>query len=233
MFTGLVEELGEIVNRQQSSEGAVLVIKGERISSDLKPGDSVAVNGICLTVSRLLSSGVFHADVMPETLRRTNLHELKNGSRVNLERALRAGDRLGGHFVSGHIDATGEILSRLPEGNALVYRIGAPVSVLRYVVEKGSITVDGISLTVVAVDDKSFSVSLIPHTAGMTTLGDKGRGDLVNLEADMLAKYLEKLLAGIFPDRFETQPGEGSTAGKIDRGKEKITISMLQEKGFL
>lgn len=233
MFTGLVEELGEIVNRQHSSNGAVLVIRGEVVCSDLKPGDSVAVNGICLTASKLAATGVFHADVMPETLRRTNLHELKKGSRVNLERALRAGDRLGGHFVSGHIDGTGEILSRQREGNALVYRIGASDSVLRYLVEKGSICVDGISLTVVMVDDKSFSVSLIPHTASMTTLGYKNAGDLVNLEADMLAKYLEKLLAGFFPGQFGIQAGEGTPAGADHTGNKKITMSMLHEKGFL
>ena len=126
MFTGLVEELGEMVNRQHSSNGAVLVIRGASVYNDLKQGDSVAVNGICLTVSKLGSAGVFHADVMPETLRRTNLHELQKGSRVNLERALRAGDRLGGHFVSGHIDGTGEILSKQREGNAMVNRVGAP-----------------------------------------------------------------------------------------------------------
>ncbi len=231
MFTGLVEELGEIVNRQHSSKGAVLAIRGETVCRDLKLGDSIAINGICLTVSKFGSAGVFHADVMPETLRRTNLHELQKGSRVNLERALRAGDRLGGHFVSGHIDATGEILSKQREGNAMVYRIGAAPPVLRYLVEKGSVTVDGISLTVVAVDDKSFSVSLIPHTASLTTLGFKNAGDRVNLETDMLAKYLDKLLAGFFPGHVGPQTGEDTAPETGD--KKKITMSMLQEKGFL
>ena len=230
MFTGLVEELGEMVNQQHSSNGAVLVIRGASVYHDLKQGDSVAVNGICLTVSKLGSAGVFHADVMPETLRRTNLHKLQKGSRVNLERALRAGDRLGGHFVSGHIDGTGEILSKQREGNAMVYRVGAPPSVLRYLVEKGSVTVDGISLTVVTVDDKSFSVSLIPHTAALTTLGYKNAGDQVNLEADMLAKYLEKLLAGFFPGHTGPQSGNNK-APEMENGK--ISMSMLQEKGFL
>ena len=230
MFTGLVEELGEMVNQQHSSNGAVLVIRGASVYHDLKQGDSVAVNGICLTVSKLGSAGVFHADVMPETLRRTNLHELQKGSRVNLERALRAGDRLGGHFVSGHIDGTGEILSKQREGNAMVYRVGAPPSVLRYLVEKGSVTVDGISLTVVTVDDKSFSVSLIPHTAALTTLGYKNAGDQVNLEADMLAKYVEKLLAGFFPGHIGPQSGNNK-APEMENGK--ISMSMLQEKGFL
>ena len=230
MFTGLVEELGEMVNQQHSSNGAVLVIRGASVYHDLKQGDSVAVNGICLTVSKLGSAGVFHADVMPETLRRTNLHELQKGSRVNLERALRAGDRLGGHFVSGHIDGTGEILSKQREGNAMVYRVGAPPSVLRYLVEKGSVTVDGISLTVVTVDDKSFSVSLIPHTAALTTLGYKNAGDQVNLEADMLAKYVEKLLAGFFPGHTGPQSGNNK-APEMENGK--ISMSMLQEKGFL
>lgn len=232
MFTGLVEELGEVVSRQHTSRGAVLVIKGESVYDDLKLGDSVAVNGICLTVSKLGAAGVFHTDVMPETLRRTNLHELQKGSRVNLERALRAGDRLGGHFVSGHIDGTGDILSKQREGNAIVYRIEAAPSLQRYLVEKGSVTVDGISLTVVAVDDKSFIVSLIPHTASLTTLGYKNAGDSVNLEADMLAKYLEKLLAGYFPGHISSQPGE-ETAEEGENGSKKITMSMLREKGFL
>lgn len=221
MFTGLVEELGEVQSRQQSSSGAVLTIKGNLVRKDLKPGDSVAVNGICLTVSRLGGAGEFYADIMPETLRRTNLHELRQGSKVNLERALRAGDRLGGHFVSGHIDGTGEIISCRREGNAEIYHFAAPPQVLRYLVEKGSVAVDGISLTVVTVEETSFSVSLIPHTAALTTLGYKKPGDRVNLEADMLAKYLEKLLAEYFP----------KMVGQTD--KKGITISMLQEKGFL
>lgn len=229
MFTGLVEELGEVQSRQQSSSGAVLVIKGDLVRKDLKSGDSVAVNGICLTVSRLGGAGVFYADVMPETLRRTNLHELRQGSKVNLERALRAGDRLGGHFVSGHIDGTGEILSCSREGNAGIYHFAAPLQVLRYLVEKGSVAVDGISLTVVTVNETSFSVSLIPHTAALTTLGHKRPGDRVNLEADMLAKYLEKLLAEYFPNRVARHDGPNQN---ISRTK-GITISMLQEKGFL
>ena len=221
MFTGLVEELGEVQSRQQSSSGAVLTIKGDLIRKDLKPGDSVAVNGICLTVSRLGGAGAFCADVMPETLRRTNLLELRQGNKVNLERALRAGDRLGGHFVSGHIDGTGEILSCRREGNAGIYHFAAAPQVLRYLVEKGSVAVDGISLTVVTVEETSFSVSLVPHTAALTTLGYKKPGDRVNLEADMLAKYLEKLLAEYLP----------KIVGQTD--KKEITISMLQEKGFL
>lgn len=233
MFTGLVEELGEVLSRQHSSSGAVLAIKGDLVYKDLKLGESVAVNGICLTVSRLGSSGVFYADVMPETLRRTNLHELKKGSRVNLERALRAGDRLGGHFVSGHIDGTGEILSRRREGNAIVYRISAPPHVLRYLVEKGSVAVDGISLTLVSVEDTCFSVSLIPHTAVLTTLGYKNPGDRVNLEVDMLAKYLEKLLNGFLPGRVASRDGEGTAPRGKETGREKITMSMLREKGFV
>ncbi len=227
MFTGLVEELGEILSRQHSSNGAVLSIKGELVYSGLKLGDSVAVNGVCLTVSRLGPPGVFYMDVMPETLRRTNLHELQRGSKVNLERALRAGDRMGGHFVSGHIDGTGEILAQQREGNALVFRIGAPPRLLRYLVEKGSVAVDGISLTVVTVEKDFFSVSLIPHTAALTTLGYKRAGDRVNLEVDMLAKYLEKLLLAFFPGRrLEEKRSEGDSG-------EGITLSMLQEKGFI
>lgn len=233
MFTGLVEELGEILNRQHSPSGTALSIKGDLVCRGLKLGESVAVNGICLTVSRLGPSGVFYADVMPETLRRTNLHELQKGSRVNLERALRAGDRLGGHFVSGHIDGTGEILSQKREGNAVVYRISAPFSVLRYLVEKGSIAVDGISLTLVTVEDNCFSVSLIPHTAALTTLGHKHAGDKVNLEVDMLAKYLERLLHGFFPGHAAARDKEGIGPADGEGRGAGITISMLREKGFI
>ena len=222
MFTGIVEELGELVNRQPaSSAGASLVIKASRVMEDLNIGDSIAVNGVCLTVARR-SSNTFYADVMPETLRKTNLHLLSPGDRVNLERALPVGGRLGGHFLSGHVDSVGTVIAESNEGNALVKKIRAPEDVMRYIIKKGSIAVDGISLTVVDLGDNWFTVSLIPHTAGVTTFRYKHTGDTVNLEADMLAKYVEKLL-------------QGNDKGQIDekaKSKSKISYEFLQEKGF-
>lgn len=193
MFTGIVEELGTIRSVRRGAASAVLSIGASEVLSDLKIGDSVAVNGVCLTVTSL-DDGGFTADVMHETLGRSSLGALAPGSRVNLERAMPANGRFGGHIVSGHIDGTGKVASVRPDDNALWYTISAAPELLRYIVEKGSITIDGISLTVAAVDEKSFSVSLIPHTAAVTTLGKKRAGDTVNLETDIIGKYVEKLL---------------------------------------
>ena len=193
MFTGIVEELGTIRAVRRGAASAVLSIGAAEVLSDLKIGDSVAVNGVCLTVTSL-DDGGFTADVMHETLGRSSLGALAPGGRVNLERAMPANGRFGGHIVSGHIDGTGKIASVRPDDNALWYTIYAAPELLRYIVEKGSITIDGISLTVAVVDEKSFSVSLIPHTAAVTTLGKKRAGDTVNLETDILGKYVEKLL---------------------------------------
>lgn len=193
MFTGIVEELGAIRSVRRGAASAVLSIGAAEVLSDLKIGDSVAVNGVCLTVTSL-DDGGFTADVMHETLSRSSLGALVPGSRVNLERAMPANGRFGGHIVSGHIDGTGKIVSVRPDDNALWYTISAAPELLRYIVEKGSITIDGISLTVAAVDEVSFSVSLIPHTAAVTTLGKKRAGDIVNLETDIIGKYVEKLL---------------------------------------
>lgn len=193
MFTGIVEELGAIRAVRRGAASAVLSIGAAEVLSDLKIGDSVAVNGVCLTVTSL-DDGGFAADVMHETLGRSSLGALVPGSRVNLERAMPANGRFGGHIVSGHIDGTGKIVSVRPDDNALWYTISAAPELLRYIVEKGSITIDGISLTVAAVDEVSFSVSLIPHTAAVTTLGKKRAGDIVNLETDIIGKYVEKLL---------------------------------------
>ena len=193
MFTGIVEELGTIRAVRRGAASAVLSIGASEVLSDLKIGDSVAVNGVCLTVTSL-DDGGFTADVMHETLNRSSLGALIPGSRVNLERAMPANGRFGGHIVSGHIDGTGKVASVRPDDNALWYTIYAAPELLRYIVEKGSITIDGISLTVAAVDDTSFSVSLIPHTAAVTTLGKKRAGDTVNLETDIIGKYVEKLL---------------------------------------
>jgi riboflavin synthase len=219
LFTGIVEELGEVSGQRHYKESSSLLIKGKVVLEGLKEGDSVAVNGVCLTVTSL-SRSAFYADVMPETLRKTNLHQLKAGEMVNLERALTADGRLGGHFVSGHIDGTGEILSKKQEGNAVVVHVAAPGELMRYVIEKGSIAVDGISLTAIDVRDSSFAVSLIPHTAKLTTLGFKGRGDTVNLEADLLGKYIEKFIAAMAKGKEPSEKGEG------------ITYSFLSEKGF-
>lgn len=193
MFTGIVEELGTIRAVRRGAASAVLSIGAAEVLSDLKIGDSVAVNGVCLTVTSL-DDGGFTADVMHETLGRSSLGALAPGGRVNLERAMPANGRFGGHIVSGHIDGTGKVASVRPDDNALWYTIYAAPELLRYIVEKGSVTIDGISLTVAAVDEVSFSVSLIPHTAAVTTLGKKRAGDTVNLETDIIGKYVEKLL---------------------------------------
>ena len=193
MFTGIVEELGHVVSLAHGPDSAVVRIRGPLVTADAAPGASIAVNGICLTVVELDADG-FCVDVMAETLRRTCLGELTPGSPVNLERAVAVGDRLGGHLVQGHVDGTGTILARQPGDRWEVVTISLPGELARYVVEKGSITVDGVSLTIAGLDDASFQVSLIPTTLALTTLGTKQVGDLVNLEVDVLAKYVERLL---------------------------------------
>ncbi len=193
MFTGIIEEMGTVRALEVRSESALLKITAKKVLSDTRLGDSIAVNGVCLTVAAF-SGQTFQADVMPETLRKTNLAALRPGSRVNLERALALGGRLGGHLVSGHIDGTGRVLEKRGEGNAIVFHFHAAPEVLRFIVPKGSIAVDGISLTVAAVGRDSFSVSVIPHTAAETTLGDRAAGNIVNLENDMIGKYVDHLL---------------------------------------
>ena len=193
MFTGIVEEIGTVKKIIYGSKSIKLSIQCSKIMDDVKLGDSIAVNGICLTVVDR-KSDEFTADVMPETMRKTGLGELKVGFVVNLERALRLSDRLGGHIVSGHIDGTGVIMDRVREDNAIWLTIEAGRDILKYIVMKGSVALDGTSLTVAYVDDKCFKVSLIPHTASITTLGSKEVGSRVNIECDMLGKYVEKLL---------------------------------------
>ncbi|OBK96562.1 riboflavin synthase subunit alpha [Mycobacterium asiaticum] len=197
MFTGIVEELGEVTGRDALAEAARLIIRGPVVTADAGHGDSIAVNGVCLTVVEVLSDGRFSADVMAETLNRSNLGELRPGSRVNLERAAAVNSRLGGHIVQGHVDGTGEIVSRTPSEHWEVVRVRMPAAVARYVVEKGSITVDGISLTVSGLGADPydwFEVSLIPTTRELTTLGTSPVGTQVNLEVDVIAKYVERLL---------------------------------------
>ena len=193
MFTGIVEERGEVVSVLLQGDSARMVIRADLTIEDAKLGDSISVNGVCLTVAELDGSS-FTADVMAETLARTSLGAASNGSPVNLERAMPAHGRLGGHLVQGHVDATGQILQINPAEHWTVVQIALPEQLARYVAEKGSITVDGVSLTVVGVDDDSFTVSLIPTTLRETTLGDREVGDPVNLEIDVIAKYVERLL---------------------------------------
>src|SRR6202008_2799467 len=197
MFTGIVEELGEVTGRDVLADAARLTIRGPVVTADAGQGDSIAVNGVCLTVARLLPDGQFTADVMGETLNRSNLGELQIGSRVNLERAAAVNSRLGGHIVQGHVDGTGQVVARTPSQHWEVVRIEVPAAVARYVVEKGSITVDGISLTVSGLGAEArdwFEVSLIPTTRELTTLGSAPVGTQVNLEVDVIAKYVERLM---------------------------------------
>lgn len=194
MFTGIIEELGTVESLTLGRESAVLRVRGPQVLTDATPGASIAVNGVCLTVVDHDDES-FSVDVMAETLRRSSLGALRPGSRVNLERAMAASGRLGGHIVQGHVDATGEIVAREPGDHREVVTIALPDAVARYVVEKGSIAVDGISLTVASVAPGRFTVSLIPTTLALTTLGSARVGDPVNLEVDVLAKYVERLLA--------------------------------------
>lgn len=211
MFTGIIEELGTI--KDIGSDGNISIL-ADRVLDGTKTGDSIAVNGICLTVTKLTENG-FRADVMPETMKRTSLSVLRRGDKVNLERAMAADGRFGGHIVSGHIDGTGTIKEYKKDGNAVWVTIAADDDILRLVVEKGSIAIDGISLTVAVVTDTYFKVSIIPHTAGETTLLLKHAGDPVNLETDIVGKYVEKLL------RYGRVQETGRSGG--------ITMEMLED----
>lgn len=219
MFTGLVEEVGVLVSVTGSEQASRLVIRAQRVLEDVRIGDSIAVNGICLTVTAHTSSQ-FSVDVMPETLNKTSLRQLRPGQPVNLERAMRLGDRFGGHIVSGHVDGTGSVLSRQPHANAVLFRIEAGPQLFKYVIPRGSICIDGISLTVVDVEDNSFSVSIIPHTLAETSLRDRRPGDLVNLEADVIGKYVERLL------------GCRSLSERTEAKPTGLSLAFLQENGF-
>ena len=193
MFTGIIEETGTVSSIRRTGISSVLTIDADKIFSDLKLGDSVAVNGVCLTASDIKGHS-FSADVMNETFQRSSLSELKAGSHVNLERAMASGGRFGGHIVTGHVDATGTIVSIEKDGNAVWYRINTVPDIMKYIVEKGSIAIDGISLTVAKLYDDGFSVSVIPHTASHTILSEKKAGNKVNLENDIIGKYVERLM---------------------------------------
>jgi len=194
MFTGIVREVGSVASVEGGAEGVRIEIDAPATaSSGVAPGDSVAIDGCCLTIVAA-ANGRLAFDAVPETLSRTALRKLTPGSRVNLEPALRAGDPLGGHYVQGHVDGVGRIRSTAPEGDGLRVWVDAPADILRYIVDKGSVTLQGASLTIAGLDDAGFAVALIPHTLAETTLGQLAPGDPVNLETDVLAKYVERLL---------------------------------------
>ena len=209
MFTGIIEEVGQVEQIIHGSLSCRIRIRADLIFSDLTLGDSVAVNGVCLTAAEI-SANTFTADVMAETMRRTGLGRLVPGCRVNLERAMPADGRFGGHIVSGHIDGTGTVLSMKREDNAVWIRIAADAPIMKYIVEKGSVALDGISLTVAEISAGSFAVSVIPHTAANTTLLDKKNGDSINIECDIIGKYVERMM----------KPATG------------ITEEFLKENGF-
>ncbi|MGX4670362.1 riboflavin synthase [Cerasibacillus sp. JNUCC 74] len=213
MFTGIIEEKGKILSLQRvSKEAIILKIKSHKIVEDVHVGDSIAVNGTCLTVTSL-DKRSFSVEVMPETMKATSLQFAQVSSNVNLERAMAANARFGGHFVSGHVDGLGKIIRRQHEQNAIYFDIEIPVELMKYLVKKGSIAVDGVSLTIFNIRDHVFTISLIPHTAMVTILGEKKQGDKVNIECDILMKHMEKLLM--------------STVGN-----EPITRKLLLDKGF-
>lgn len=213
MFTGIIEERGILQEIQRSVNCAKITIQAKKVLEEIQLGDSIAVNGICLTVTSF-TKDVFIADVMPETWRRCSISQLSKGQLVNLERAMPMNGRFGGHIVSGHIDGIGKIQGMKREENAVLYEILAEEKILRYVIEKGSIAIDGISLTVTNVTDKSFSVSVIPHTVQNTNLKERKKGEFVNLEADCIGKYVSKFL-------------------DVTKKEETITENFLMEHGFL
>ncbi|WP_010273952.1 riboflavin synthase [Paenibacillus senegalensis] len=224
MFTGLIEEIGTLRRSARQGQAMVLIIEAKKVLEDVQIGDSIAVNGVCLTVIDYDQS-CFTADVMPETFRHTTLHQLKPGQPVNLERAMSAKGRFGGHMVQGHVDTTAQIVKRESEDNAVYFAFTPQdLSTLKYIVAKGSVTIDGISLTVVEADEEQFSVSIIPHTLQETVLKYKFPGDYINLECDLLGKYVEKLL--FYADGSDRQPASvsGSRSG--------LSRQFLLDNGF-
>ena len=215
MFTGIIEEIGTIQSVQSSKDAIVFTIGAKHILKDVSLGDSISVNGVCLTVTQY-STVSFSVDVMPETVRSTSLSQLKKGSPVNLERAMAANGRFGGHFVSGHVDGIGKILKKQSVSNAVYYEIQVPEELTNTLIHKGSITVDGISLTIFGLEQEKVVISIIPHTIGETILGTKGVGDIVNIECDMIGKYIKK---------FVSQ--QDNTKGS------SLSRSFLEENGFV
>jgi riboflavin synthase len=223
MFTGIIEGLGSVVSVTPSRQGQALTVAADFDLVGTKLGDSIAVDGACLTAVRL-DGRHFTVDVSPETLRRTTVGELRAGSRVNLERALRVGDRLDGHLVSGHVDGVGRIKDRRREGNAIVIGIGVAAELSRYMIEKGSVAVAGTSLTINRIDDAGFEVSIIPHTAHLTTIGTSRVGQRVNIETDMIGKYVEK---------FVRQGRGGGPASAENASARGVDLNFLHKSGFL
>lgn len=220
MFTGIIEEKGTVAAVRKGNVSSKITFRASVVLSDIHEGDSIAVNGVCLTATDITDS-TFTADVMAETMRRSSLGSLKPGDCVNMERAMLCGGRFGGHIVSGHIDGTGKIVSMKREENAVWVTVAAGSSIMKYIVEKGSVALDGISLTVASVTDNDFKVSIIPHTASETTLLSKQPGNLINIECDMIGKYVEKLM-GLNPESI------GNPVGNTSR----ITREMLIRNGF-
>lgn len=216
MFTGLIEEIGEVDKISKGAQSAQITIKSKKVLGDIKLGDSISTNGVCLTVVKF-DKNSFIVDVMPETMRRSNLKNIKSGSRVNLERAMQLGDRLGGHIVSGHVDGIGIIKSIDKEDNATWVSIETSLDIMKYMINKGSVTVDGISLTIAKVEDGVFKVSIIPTTKGETTLLDKHVGDELNVECDVVGKYIERFM--IF--------------NQEEASKSSIDINFLKKNGFI
>lgn len=221
MFTGIIEEVGSVASIRKGAHSCVLTVNASRVLEDVHLGDSIATNGVCLTVTSFTSHS-FSADVMHETLNRSSLGSLHIGSPVNLERAMLAGGRFGGHIVSGHIDGVGTISSIKEDDNAVWYTVEAPSNILRYIIEKGSITLDGISLTVAKVTNSNFSVSIIPHTRVQTNLASKKVGDVLNLENDLVGKYVERLI--LQPIAASQEQPEQKSSG--------ITKEFLSHYGF-
>ncbi|GAA0364233.1 riboflavin synthase [Bacillus horti] len=222
MFTGIIEEMGKIKEIRKTAKDYEVVITAHKILTDVQLGDSISVNGICLTVTSFTATS-FQVDVMPETIKASNLDRLQVGSSVNLERAMAANGRFGGHFVSGHIDTVGEIVERKHVSNASYFWIKTKPEMLKYIVSKGSITIDGISLTVVETKDDMFSISIIPHTLSETVLGERQAGDQVNVECDMLAKYMDRLLEARL----------SGTGTKGSQSTSSLTMEHLMENGFV
>ena len=220
MFTGIIEEKGTVAAVRKGNVSSKITFRASVVLSDIHEGDSIAVNGVCLTATDITDS-TFTADVMAETMRRSSLGSLKPGDCVNMERAMLCGGRFGGHIVSGHIDGTGKIVSMKREENAVWVTVAAGSSIMKYIVEKGSVALDGISLTVASVTDNDFKVSIIPHTASETTRLSKQPGNLINIECDMIGKYVEKLM-GLNPE---------STGNSVDNTS-RITREMLIRNGF-
>ncbi|MBW7473503.1 riboflavin synthase [Paenibacillus oenotherae] len=230
MFTGLIEEIGTLSRSYKQGEAMLLTIKASRVLEDAAIGDSIAVNGVCLTVVELNGTS-FTVDVMPQTFRHTNIKDIRPGETLNLERAMKAGGRFGGHIVQGHADGTGAIVTRTPDANAVVFTIRPhDPALLRYIIPQGSITLDGISLTVVSADQATFTVSIIPHTLRETALQFKGAGGVINIECDVLGKYVDHLLH---------YKGGGPAGGESDSGSRQgsrgggITASFLADNGFM